>query len=539
MTSLPAGSPKCNCKNPDTCIHSLTLTIDKRVYEYKQGDFISLVSVINKTANPLPLKLSLVGKSCVSHNPECPKGLIYSPEQGRTLKTFTRGSTSYDVNYDTEQTHNLAKIDSVEFISRYILNQGAVDWLPKSQYILRVGQCQGQPFVEKKLNFADGFKQLYNIAPSDRLWTVISVYPNYTWVINLTIAASEKVIEYSETELKAERRRQNSEAGMSQRGTRGWTTLSKYSITDTLEAEGKLSYKLGQEDEYSFSQNLKANFTKRAKELTILQDTMKAMDVVGKALSTGEGTGTKYKILDAEIMFPKLVISGGGELTEDDKTHQVYMKGKVSVSLKPLVGLQIKLDLLQAFAAWYGVASVTDIIRQQLAARENSVMSGKNGAYAGLEFNLIAYVKAFITLAFESNVHKTWNWRVDGTNEVELELSLKANARAGVKFYCFEGAFVVEGTGTAVGIIAFDRTPQDRIEMIFYHKGIKVEVGASYSVGVAVDNKDKNGANGSGRSAPSSVSKDIQAKKSQGVNKEWIIHDELEKKNSTYRCVLL
>ncbi|WP_447875043.1 hypothetical protein [Serratia fonticola] len=284
---------------------------------------------------------------------------------------------------------------------------------------------------------------------------------------------------------------------------------------------------------------MKANFTKRAKELTILQDTMKAMDVVGKALSTGEGTGTKYKILDAEIMFPKLVISGGGELTEDDKTHQVYMKGKVSVSLKPLVGLQIKLDLLQAFAAWYGVASVTDIIRQQLAARENSVMSGKNGAYAGLEFNLIAYVKAFITLAFESNVHKTWNWRVDGTNEVELELSLKANARAGVKFYCFEGAFVVEGTGTAVGIIAFDRTPQDRIEMIFYHKGIKVEVGASYSVGVAVDNKDKNGANGSGRSAPSSVSKDIQAKKSQGVNKEWIIHDELEKKNSTYRCVLL
>ncbi|WP_024529845.1 hypothetical protein [Serratia fonticola] len=49
-----------------------------------------------------------------------------------------------------------------------------------------------------------------------------------------------------------------------------------------------------------------------------------------------------------------------------------------------------------------------------------------------------------------------------------------------------------------MGIIAFDRTPQDRIEMIFYHKGIKVEVGASYSVGVAVDNKDKNGANGVG-----------------------------------------
>ncbi|OCJ30722.1 hypothetical protein [Serratia sp. 14-2641] len=533
MTSLPAGSPKCNCKNPDTCIHSLTLTIDKRVYEYKQGDFLSMVSVINKTKEPLPLQLSLTGKSCVSHNPECPKGLIYSPEKERTLKTFTRGGTNYEVNYDTDKVHNLSGIDAVEFISRYVLDQSAVDWLPKGQYILRVGQCQGAPFVDKKLNFTDGFKQLYNIAPSDRLWTIISVYPNYKWEVDLTIAASEKVIEHSERELKAERRRQNSDAGLSQRDARGWTTLSKYSITDTLEAVGTLSYQLGQEPEHSFSQNLKANFTKRAKELSILQDTMKAMDVVGKALSTGEGSGTKYKILDAEIKFPKLKINGGGTLVEDEKSHQVYMKGKISLALAPLVGLEIKLDLLQAFAAWYGVAAVTDVIRQQLIARENAVNSGSNGAYAGLEFNLIACVEAALTVAFESNVNKKWDWSVEGTNEVQMTLSLKANARAGVKFYCFEGAFVVEGTGTAVGIVAFDRTPQGRIEMIFYHKGIRIEVEASVTAGVS--NSGNKSEEDSSRVMVQSSKSDINYQRKTGVKNGWVLHEALEKKDSKHR----
>ncbi len=39
MTSLTAGSPSCNCKNPDTCIHSLTLRVGNKTFTYKQNDF--------------------------------------------------------------------------------------------------------------------------------------------------------------------------------------------------------------------------------------------------------------------------------------------------------------------------------------------------------------------------------------------------------------------------------------------------------------------------------------------------------------------
>ena len=66
MTSTTAGSSICNCKHPDTCIHSFKLTIEKRTYEYKQNDFYSHIEIINKTDKSTPLALSLTGKTCVS-----------------------------------------------------------------------------------------------------------------------------------------------------------------------------------------------------------------------------------------------------------------------------------------------------------------------------------------------------------------------------------------------------------------------------------------------------------------------------------------
>ena len=37
MTSLTAGSPSCNCKNPDTCIHAFTLKVKDRTFAYKRA----------------------------------------------------------------------------------------------------------------------------------------------------------------------------------------------------------------------------------------------------------------------------------------------------------------------------------------------------------------------------------------------------------------------------------------------------------------------------------------------------------------------
>ena len=523
MTSTTAGSSICNCKHPDTCIHSFKLTIEKRTYEYKQNDFYSHIEIINKTDKSTPLALSLTGKTCVSHNPACPNGIIYNIDNKETLKKFTSGTVNYEVNYNEKVTNTLSDINTIIFISKYILYQNSsLNWLPKSQYILRVGQCYGDQLVERDINFSDGFRQIFNIAPHDRIWSHINVYPNYDWKIDVKIGLTDKTKEYSDGELKDQQRKENRKAGQQNRGTRGWTKRPKYSISDALDIDGTLSYKLGTSPRHDLSQKLKVDFKRKAKELKLLQDTTRTLDMVGKALSTNEGAGTKYKILNTDILYPKLSVGGSGELVEDNNTQSVYIKGKVSAGFSPLIGLRITFDLLQAFAAWYGAASVTDIIRQQLAARESSVKSGDNGAYLGLKFDLIASGTINLSLIFESDDKKNWNWRVEGSNEVKLALSLEANARSGVKIYVFEGAFEVYAKAIAEGVIVFDSTAQNNIEMIFYHNGIRAEVGASISVGIAKDgDKTRNGESGRVSTKTTGVTTKHTEGQKKGMDYSW------------------
>ncbi|MEP8623019.1 hypothetical protein ABKV53_07500 [Enterobacter cloacae] len=526
MTSLTAASPTCNCKNPDTCIHSFKMSLDKNVYEYKQDEFFSSIDVINAKGKPVSLTLSLTGKSCVSHNPECPNGIIYDLNKKDTLKKVVNGTTEYSVTYNKAGVSDLSSLNSIFFINKYILSQNsALALLPKKKYLLRIGQCYGDPLVEESITFMDGVKEMFNLTPHKRIWCAINVYPSYDWKIDVKIGLTDKVTEYSDDELKSQQRKKNREAGQEKRGVRGWTQRPRYSITDALDIDGTMSYKLASMPRHEFSQKLKIDFKRKAKELTLLQDATRALDLVGKALSTKEGAGTKYKILNTDILYPKLVIGGSAVLTEDKGSHSVYMKGKVSVGLSPLIGLRMTFDLLQAFAAWYGAANVSDVIRQQLAARENSVKNGDNGAYLGLKFDLIASGTINLSLIYESTASNDWKWRVDGTNEVKLGLSLEANARAGVKIYFFEGAFEVYAKAIAEGLIAFDLTAQNNIEMIFYHNGVRAEVGVGISVGITKGEEKQ------------STEEEFRysTKHTEGKKKEWIIHDKLKKNESTYR----
>ncbi|ROP56313.1 hypothetical protein EDF81_3868 [Enterobacter sp. BIGb0383] len=544
MLSLTAGSPSCNCKNPDSCIHSFTLSVGKKTYTYKQDVFASSIKIINKDVNPLSIKLKLVGKGCISNNPECPKGVIYDISKKDTLKSFTKAEIDYDVNYDKSKAKELNKDDAVSFLGKNILGKDALDWIPANKYILRVGQCQGESFVNGEINFVDGVKQILNISPRDRFMSIISIYPKYKWNVGVTIGLKQDVSELSDKTLIKEKRKENKDAGMENRDARGWTKLPRYSITDSLDIDGTISYEIGKEPPHDFSQKIKADFKKRAKDLSLLQDTTRAIGLIGKSLSTNEGKGVQFKILDTEILYPKLSINGGAELTEDDKTNTVYMKGKLSVGLKPLAGIRVTLDLLQAFAAWYGVESVTDIIRQQLAAREKAVNEGKDGAYAGLKFNLIASGTINVALAFESGPDNAWDWRVEGDNEVKFALSVEANARAGVTFTVIEGVFAIDasveifGKASAEGIVAFDTTAQKRIEMIFYHNGVKLEVGASASAGISKGKGRAKATNGQRVSETTSTTG--TAKQSYVDNKkEWILHDKLEKEKSKWRLSML
>ncbi|EJJ4226735.1 hypothetical protein NI420_004254 [Salmonella enterica] len=539
MTSTTAGSPTCNCKNPDTCIHSFTLKLKNNIYEYKQNDFFSYISVIDDKEGPIPLTLTLTGKSCVSHNPECPNGVVYSVDKKETVRKFNSGKIDYDIDYNNETADKLSDLHPIYFMENYILSQNNVlDWPPKNQYILRVAQCYGDPLTDKQITFTNGTRQIFNLAPHDRLWTMIDVYPDYKWEVEVTIEVKSEVEEASDKELQEQRKKENKPEGKAQRGTRGWTKLSRFSITDSLKIEGKLSYTLNQRTN-DFSKKLGMDFKQKAKELTVLQGVLKGINTVTDCLSTNEGKGTEYNILSAEMKFPKLSIKGGGELTEDDKTHALYMQGSVSVGFTPFIGIEIKFDLLQAFAAWYGMAEFADTVRQQMEKDKELVNNGENGAYLGIEFNLIASGEFDLALTFETNVDSKWEWNVDKENELKVALSLEANARAGVKFYIFNGVFEVYGKAIAEGMIAIDSTPhKDGVDLVFYHNGVKLEVGVSVEGGISNNDErtPKDHKRTQGQTQPSETTTETSEKI--GAKKEWIIHDKLEKKDSTYRCHL-
>lgn len=528
MTSLTAGSPSCNCKNPDTCIHAFTLKVKDRTFAYKQNGFIDSVDAIDEGGKGVPLSLTLTGKACVSHNPKCPQGEIYSIDQSKTLKTFNNGVTNYPARFDSSKVRFFDRYDSIDFLVDYVLAKDVKTVMPKTAYMLHVGQCKGEAFVQKPLTFADGVSQIINLAPSGTVWANINVYPDFKWETSVSIGVGQTVEEYSDRQLKQQQRAQNTSAGMPQRGHRGWTRRPPYGITSSLEIEGKLTAKMaGISQDYSGS--LKKDFERKAQRISLINKSMLAIDTVTKALSSGDGG--KIELLTTEIIFPKLDIKGSGELKEDADSKTLYIERQGSIGLAPLVGMKITLDLLQAFAAWYRADVVLAAVREKLASGEQSYQEGGNAAFAGMKFELVAEGEVAFTLAFKSDAKNKWEWQKVDSAEAKLKLTIEANVRAGIRIYIANGALTVGGKAVAEGCLGLDNSIKDKLDLVFYHNGIVAKVYVNYTVGLASKSERVSQSQG----LPGRNTSTGKSGKSDNIEKEWIIHDKLEKKDSTAR----
>ncbi len=532
MTSLTAGSPTCNCKNPDTCIHSFTLKVKDRTFTYKQDKFISRVEALDEGSKGVPLSLSLQDKQCVSHNPQCPQGVIYDQAKPDSLKSFNKGLTTYKARFDAENIRFFDHHDAIDFLVDYILAKDVRNKLPKASYILRVGQCSGEPFVGKRLNFADGMSQMLNLAPRDALWTYINIYPEFKWEIGASIGVAEEVTQFSDKELRKQQRTENANNGLPQRGHRGWTKRPPYEITDSLEMEGKLTAKVGNVS-HEYSQKLKQDFKKKAKKINLLNRSVQSIDLLTKALSTTKSAGGKVKLLSTEIIYPKLEIKGSGELKEEASSENLYIENQVSLGFAPLMGMKITLDLLQAFAAWYRADVLLAAIREGLMSGEEENKAGKNSAFVGIKFELVAQGELNFTLAFKSDAKKNWEWQKVDSAEAKFSLTIEANVRAGVRFYIAEGALDVGGKAIAEGCFGLDNSVKDKLDLVFYHNGIVAKVYVSYTVGLSSQSERT----GDGGGIPTSAEQTVDT--SEKVEKEWTIHDKLEKKDSKYRINLI
>ncbi|MBJ7223030.1 MULTISPECIES: hypothetical protein [unclassified Brenneria] len=248
-------------------------------------------------------------------------------------------------------------------------------------------------------------------------------------------------------------------------------------------------------------------------------------------LSTTKDKSAKITLLDTEIIYPVLEIKSSGELKEDAASNTIYIERQLSLGLAPLIGMKMTLDLFQAFAAWYHADVLLAAVREGLMSQEQAYEEGHNAAFFGTKFRLVAEGEVDFTLAFVSDAENKWKWQNEDAAEAKLSLALDANVRAGVRFYIANGALTIGGKGIAEGCLGLYSPEKDKLDLVFYHNGITAKVYVSYTAGISQGSKsgsdEENEVFGSVSSKP-------KANRNNKSEKEWIIHEKLEKKNSKY-----
>lgn len=531
MISLKAGSPVCNCKNPDTCIHMFSMNAGTRNFVYKQASFITSLNVVDASNKGVPLSLSLVDKGCVSNNSSCPQGIIYSPSDSKTLQTFNKGLTDYLLHY-VPKVNYYKVTDSVDFLVDYILAPDVLDVLPKTDYLLRLGECKGNPFVSQSLSFMNGASPLLSMAPRDVLSTWIHVFAGFKWEVDLAIGLEHEVKEYTEKERKQQQKAENKSQGKSQRGNRGWTKKPQYEIGNALEMEGKLNCSLGAIP-YDYSTSLKKDFKGKEKKVQLLNKADELINTFIKTFSTDEGNDAKIKLLNTEIVYPQIEIKGGGELKEDSNSTQLYLQRNLSIELAPLIGVRLTLDLLQAFAAWYHADVVLAAAREGLDAGEDDYKEGKNSAYVGSTFELVVEGEFDLALQCTSDVKDKWHVEYNEDTAIKFDLTLNVNFRAGVRFYVANGALKIGGEASAEGFVGLEANHNDpsKVDLVLYHSDVIAKVYVSYTWSLGGDSGSGGGDNDGGRTKKNNISNDSEVNK----DVEWNIYKKLEKKDSAAR----
>lgn len=74
---------------------------------------------------------------------------------------------------------------------------------------------------------------------------------------------------------------------------------------------------------------------------------------------------------------------------------------------------------------------------------------------------------------------------------------------------------------------------KDKLDLVFFHNGITAKLYVSYTVGLSSQSKSNEDADRPTRDLDQAVDT------SDKVEKEWIIHEKLEKKDSKYRLNLM
>ncbi|HDJ8704107.1 TPA: hypothetical protein PRQ19_004737, partial [Escherichia coli] len=318
MTSTTAGSPTCNCKNPDTCTHMVNIDADGKQYSYKQGEPIQTIYLHDSEAKGITITVTLIEKTCISENPDCPAGVIYNSYHLTQLK---KGSTNDTLKYlsdkdmlmlttfgDTgsdEGSSKLAKyaqetfpeLDIITFLSDIVLD--GMKNVNKTMYYLQVGECMGEPITVKEYPLAIPGSNRAILPPYLTVNTDIIVYPKFEWSIGVDITHSDKSgVESLSDDERYDILMGNSSTHPSSNSNS--MSIGKYAITRGVQMDGKAQISIGHESK-DYSKTMERDFTRYKEKLTLLTNAERVIDSISKIY---KGKDDSVQLLSISIKYP-------------------------------------------------------------------------------------------------------------------------------------------------------------------------------------------------------------------------------------------
>lgn len=550
---MAAGSPVCDCQQPSSCfckaevISNINPNKTFSIYPTYSSEnteegiiFYSPIYLYDKEGQGAEIKIKALSKGCVGGHSDCPSGFITRLGTNHLISRVPTGVfQTYILKYDDSSNYGFDigfsnnSFNIVTIIMLMLMDKIRGD-LPHTNYGFDINECQNLPLATNFYQY-NGTTTPFSTGSFLSAFRQIKVYPPYKTSVEIAIGLQSEVEHLTADQRRAlmqqQNRTQHPNAGHS-----GWTRRTQsISIKNSLSISGTAKYKIAnREIEYS-SDTLKAEFTRYRNKLKLLDRAEQALSVVGSMFTSVRRDNTVKPTFSMEFLYPKIVFSGEDSLDFNTTTTLPYRKLKASVGLSPLIGLKCTVDLIQAFAAYYGLHYLVSAVRTVGSSAQERVKAGGDGAYISGNFDLIIEGSINITFAVESDENEKFSFQFDDLMEGKLSISAEANIQGGVKFYFAKGYFAAGGNVTAEGCFGLERKEQT-MDIVFYHNGVLAKFWAEAGAGEYVEQtqRPKTSTNGNGV-ITAQRQETISGTDGTKYNQSWQIIDKLEKKNSDYR----
>ncbi|PHM74055.1 hypothetical protein [Xenorhabdus kozodoii] len=530
MTSTKAGSAICDCDNPDDCTHKIDIKLGDKTISYQQFLFpYQLHYVVDKPKEgeipQVPITLTSISKGCISHNSRCPIGNL-SNEKSQPIAQFSpnkpyTGKLSY-----SKKTDSFSVLDNSPIVLlRRFLEKDFYSQLESENYYIRVDECAGKPLVDKTIDLP-GIIRRTTLGNKTILGTNIHLYLNERQAFNVAIGAAEEIEKYTDEQRRQQQKETNRKKGMRYKGSQGWRRNTKpYEVRNSLTIEGEITAEKGAETR-SWSKELEFEFKKGKKKLGPIDTAIESIGKLNNILAFGHDQD-KFRVINLDLIYPLINISGGYELSHSDN-YKLFCKFNADITATPLIGLELRADVIQIFAAYFKVDTLVTKIREKGEEFEQEVKQGKNGAFYGAQLDLILSGDLNVMFGWESDDKGDWSFKKDAVLETGFGIRAETNIRGGVRYYAINGYFDASAQIAAKVNVALASTEKS-MELILYHDGIQASASVKYGIRMG-DKKSKDNED---------VLNEEQNKNTEGVKeRDWVFQKPLSKEESPYRISL-